>query len=78
VIGSSRLAYDYWGDTMNIASRLQSVAPLNGVAVSEATYFQTRTIQAFVQESAVLKGIGETSVYVAVLTDAPESDPEGT
>ena len=45
VIGTSRLAYDYWGDTMNIASRLQGVAPLNGVAVSEATYFQTRTIQ---------------------------------
>ena len=25
---------------MNVASRLQGVAPLNGVAVSEATYFQ--------------------------------------
>ena len=32
VIGSRRLAYDYWGDTMNIASRLQGVAPPNGIA----------------------------------------------
>ena len=67
VIGSSRLAYDYWGDTMNIASRLQGAAPLNGIAVSEATWFQTRTMQEFVRQSAVLKGIGETAVYVAVL-----------
>jgi adenylate cyclase len=68
VIGSSRLAYDYWGDTMNIASRLQAVAPPNGVAVSEATYFQTRTVQQYEEpQSALLKGIGETPVYVARL-----------
>ena len=52
VIGSTRLAYDYWGDTMNVASRLQGAAPLNGVAVSEATYFQARTIQAFEAQPA--------------------------
>ena len=69
VIGSTRLAYDYWGDTMNIASRLQGVAPLNGVAVSEATYFQTRTIQAYEETEVVLKGIGETAAYVARLDD---------
>ena len=67
VIGSSRLAYDYWGDTMNVASRLQGVAPLNGVAVSEATYFQVRTIQDFEPQTVVLKGIGETAAYAARL-----------
>ena len=76
VIGSSRLAYDYWGDTMNIASRLQNVAPLNGIAVSEATWFQTRTIQEFVRQSAVLKGIGETAVYVAMLGETPGEKEE--
>jgi adenylate cyclase len=68
VIGSSRLAYDYWGDTMNIASRLQAAAPPNGIAVSEATYYQVRTFQAFEPpQTAVLKGIGETAIYVARL-----------
>ena len=67
VIGSSRLAYDYWGDTMNIASRLQGAAPLNGIAVSEATYFQTKTIQAYEERTVLLKGIGETAAYVALL-----------
>jgi adenylate cyclase len=67
VIGSTRLAYDYWGDTMNVASRLQGAAPLNGVAVSEATWFQTRTIQDYEEQSVILKGIGETRAYAARL-----------
>ncbi|HEY0326599.1 MAG TPA: adenylate/guanylate cyclase domain-containing protein [Allosphingosinicella sp.] len=75
VIGSSRLAYDYWGDTMNVAARLQGVAPMNGVAVSEATYFQARTHEDFVEQSLVLKGIGQTSVYVAVLDDEADGSP---
>ena len=72
MIGSTRLAYDYWGDTMNIASRLQGAAPLNGVAVSEATYFQTRTIQDFEAGTALLKGIGETRIYTAALGGAAD------
>jgi class 3 adenylate cyclase len=70
VIGSTRLAYDYWGDTMNVASRLQGVAPLNGIAASEAAYFQTRAVQDYEPRSAVLKGIGETRIYVATLGGA--------
>jgi len=67
VIGSSRLAYDYWGDTMNIASRLQGAAPPNGVAVSEATWFQTRAEQEYDAHATVLKGIGEAQIYLARL-----------
>ena len=66
VIGSSRLSYDYWGDTMNIASRLQDAAPPNGIAVSEATYFQTRTLHHYEAQTVVLKGIGDTQIYVAL------------
>jgi adenylate cyclase len=76
VIGSSRLAYDYWGDTMNIASRLQGIAPPNGVAVSEATFFQTRIGQDYQAQTAVLKGIGETQVYVALLGSRPTEEGE--
>lgn len=72
VIGSARLTYDYWGDTMNIASRLQSVAPIGGVAVSAATWFQTRAMQDYEQQQVVLKGIGETEIYVALLADSAE------
>jgi adenylate cyclase len=72
VIGSARLSYDYWGDTMNIASRLQSVAPIGGVAISAATWFQTRAMQDYEQREVVLKGIGETEIYVALLADTAE------
>ena len=74
VIGTTRLAYDYWGDTMNVASRLQAVAPLNGIAVSEATYFQTMAIQAFEEHKVVLKGIGETAAYAARLDSRDGED----
>ena len=67
VIGSTRLAYDYWGDTMNIASRLQAAAPPNGVAVSEATWYQTKAEQNYEPQTAMLKGIGEAQIYVARL-----------
>ena len=74
VIGTTRLAYDYWGDTMNVASRLQAVAPLNGIAVSEATYFQTMAIQEFEAHKVVLKGIGETAAYAARLDTREEGE----
>jgi adenylate cyclase len=69
VIGSNRLAYDYWGETMNIAARLQSAAPLNGVAVSEATYLQVLTAAKFEPQAVILKGIGEATAYVARLDE---------
>jgi adenylate cyclase len=75
VIGSNRLAYDYWGDTLNIASRLQGVAPLNGIAVSESTYLQTHMAQDYAPQKVVLKGIGETDAYVAQLGQAGGQAP---
>jgi class 3 adenylate cyclase len=66
VIGSNRLAYDYWGDTMNIASRLQHAAPPGGIAVSDATFFQTRHMQEYESaRTALLKGVGETTIHIA-------------
>lgn len=64
VIGAKRLAYDYWGDTMNIASRIEGAAEANGIAVSAATYYQTCGSNDYGSaETLVLKGIGETQVY---------------
>lgn len=67
VIGSQRLAYDYWGDTMNVASRLQSVAPPNGIAISEAAWLQVGSLLTCEAQNVMLKGVGETEVYVAAL-----------
>ena len=58
------MAYDYWGETMNIASRIESAASLNGIAVSEATWMRVRDDGDFEPpEVMVLKGVGEMPVY---------------
>lgn len=65
VIGKVRMAYDYWGDTMNVAGRLQGAAEPGSIAASEATYL--RTCSAFRYDGPevhLLKGIGETVLYV--------------
>ena len=64
VISAKRISYDYWGDTINLASRLQDVAPANGVAVSAATFAQVRDAYSFAEPRKVpLKGMGEVDVY---------------
>ncbi len=37
IIGTHRFVYDVWGDTVNVASRLESHGLANRVQVSEAT-----------------------------------------
>ena len=37
IIGLKKFAYDVWGDTVNVASRLESAAPPGGIRVSERT-----------------------------------------
>lgn len=64
VIGATRMAYDYWGETMNIASRLEGAADHNGIAISEATYLRARDRSGFSEGATLLlKGVGETRIY---------------
>ncbi len=68
VIGHQRMIYDYWGDTLNTAARLQNAAHPGGIAVSESTYFALATTTAFSEaELITLKGIGDTKVYRVIL-----------
>ena len=64
VIGATRMAYDYWGETMNIACRIESAGGVNGIAVSEATWMRVQGKAEFdPPETMVLKGVGEMAVY---------------
>jgi class 3 adenylate cyclase len=38
VVGKMKFAYDLWGDTVNIASRMESAGEVGKVNISEATY----------------------------------------
>lgn len=64
VIGATRMTYDYWGETMNVASRLEGQAVTNSIAVSESTYLRTRRKELFdAPEQVALKGVGEVPVF---------------
>jgi adenylate cyclase len=77
VIGATRMAYDYWGDTVNVAARLQGNAPINGIAISESTWLRTTDRARFGPPEAItLKGIGETLVYTAGFEPGEESADE--
>lgn len=71
VIGATRMAYDYWGDTVNIAARLEGTAATNGIAISESTWLRANDRGAFGPPMMIaLKGVGETCVFHAVVEEA--------
>jgi ligand-binding sensor domain-containing protein/class 3 adenylate cyclase/predicted metal-dependent HD superfamily phosphohydrolase len=55
VIGKKRLAYDIWGDTVNIAARLEAYGEIGKVNISQSTY-------EFVKEFFVCKRRGKIEV----------------
>ena len=42
VVGVNKFAYDIWGDTVNIAARMESNSEVGRVNISETTYHQVR------------------------------------
>jgi class 3 adenylate cyclase len=65
VIGERRFAYDLWGDTVNLANRLEAQAPTGRVLVSESTASAlTDRFEFGPPETLDLKGKGPTTVRV--------------
>lgn len=64
VIGVKRFLYDVWGDTVNVASRMEASGEPGAIHVTEAVYLQTRDIFDFsAREPIELKGRGRMSTY---------------
>nr|WP_290665671.1 adenylate/guanylate cyclase domain-containing protein [Ardenticatena sp.] len=64
VLGSVRFQYDVWGDTVNLASRLQDVAPINTVLVSEATWQAVQACAEGKPHQVHIKGKGRMTAYL--------------
>ena len=63
-IGKSKFAYDLWGDTVNIASRMESSGTENAIQVSDAFYQILKGKFRFSKRGTVrVKGIGEMETY---------------
>lgn len=64
VISAKRMSYDYWGETINLAARLQDVAEPAGIAVCAATRAALGPAVAFRAPRRVpVKGIGEIEAH---------------
>ena len=64
VIGTSKFAYDLWGDTVNVASRMESHGMVGGIQVTEATYKHIRRHHRGTPRTIDVKGKGPMSVYL--------------
>jgi len=53
VIGQKRFIYDLWGDTVNLASRMQTRGETGRVQVSQATYRRLRRTHEFEEAPAI-------------------------
>ena len=65
VIGTKKFAYDLWGDTVNLASRMERHAPTGGILVTSATYEHLRDRYTFKPGRVIrVKGKGEVLTYL--------------
>ena len=64
VIGKSKFIYDIWGDTVNVASRMESTGEPMKIHVTESTYEQTKDFFEYSDGVNIqVKGKGEMKTY---------------
>ena len=65
VIGRRKPAFDCWGESVNLASRLESKAPHGQILISESVYWRLRGLYELEEvEEIELKGIGTTKAFL--------------
>jgi len=65
IIGRKKFVYDLWGDTVNIASRMESHGIPGSIQVSESTYQCLKNQYAFQDRGSIqVKGKGQMNCYL--------------
>ncbi len=65
VIGTHKFTYDLWGETVNLASRMESHGVVGRVQVSEATHERLKDVFTFEERGIVeVKGMGAMPTYL--------------
>ncbi|MDX2097083.1 MAG: adenylate/guanylate cyclase domain-containing protein [Leptolyngbyaceae cyanobacterium bins.59] len=64
VIGTRKFAYDMWGETVNLASRLQTHGEPGRIHVSEAVYERLQKHYRLTRRGSIfMKGLGDVTTY---------------
>jgi class 3 adenylate cyclase len=72
VIGQKRLLFDLWGDTVNLASRMQSSGVPGRIQVTPSTWALLRESSAYTfeaREGVEVKGLGPMTTYLVAEPD---------
>jgi class 3 adenylate cyclase len=64
VIGSKKVAYDLWGDSVNTASRMESTGIPGKIQVSDKTYNFVKEYYSFTDRKVAAKGKGELPTHI--------------
>ena len=65
VIGTKKFSYDLWGDTVNVASRMESHSLPNEIQVSESTYYELQDKYSFEDRGEIdVKGKGNVKAFL--------------
>jgi len=79
VVGERKFAYDIWGDTVNLAARMETAGAVNTVNISDATYELVKDYFICVPRGDIeVKNVGQASMYFVLgLKDEYTNDPAG-
>lgn len=67
VIGTHKFSYDLWGETVNVASRLESTSEPGHIQCSQAVYERIKNDYKFLPRGNVLlKGVGKIPTYFLI------------
>ncbi len=67
VIGSRKFSYDLWGDTVNMASRMEQNGVPGKIQVTEATYQLLKDKYQFEKRGAIeIKSNGKVTTYFLI------------
>jgi adenylate cyclase len=76
IVGSRKFAYDIWGDTVNIASRMESSGEVNKVNISQNTYELVKNhFECEYRGEIYAKNKGEIQMYFAYDKKPPTELP---
>ena len=76
VVGSKKFAYDVWGDTVNVAARMESAGEVNKINISRSTHSLVSENKEFVFENRgehMAKNKGKVTMIVNVTGECANS-----
>lgn len=65
VIGTAKFAYDVWGDAVNLAARLEKLAPVGGILVSDAVRAELASVFDLTSRGEIeIRGYGADTCWI--------------